>query len=129
MIVSLKKSIPYVIKTCPEVKISGQLVFDEIVESLETLFTIGFNVRAVISDNHATNVWGFTKLIETYGNDAEHFFHYKGQKVYVMLDSVHLLKNIRNNLFNSKRFIFPEIKFEELIDQLLFQPVKFRCVC
>lgn len=117
MIVSLKKSIPYVIKSCPEVKISAQLIFDEIIESLSALFSIGFKVRAIISDNHASNVSGFNKLIETYGsNAANHFFHYNGQKIYVMFDSVHLLKNIRNNLFNSKRFIFPEFKFDGFID-------------
>ena len=33
------------------------------------------------------------------------------KKIYLFYDSVHLVKNIRNNLLNGKRFIFPEFKF------------------
>ena len=35
-----------------------------------------------------------------------------------MYDSVHLLKIIRNNLLNSKRFIFPAFHFNGLIDPI-----------
>ena len=59
MIVGLKESIPYVIKACPETTITGELVYEQIVEILSTLKSAGFNVRAIISDNHSTNVWIF----------------------------------------------------------------------
>ena len=36
---------------------------------------------------------------------------YKGQRVYLFYDSAHLVKNIRNNLFGNKRFIFPMFEF------------------
>ena len=31
-------------------------------------------------------------------------------RIYIFYDNVHLLKNIRNNLFNAKRFVFPELE-------------------
>ena len=34
----------------------------------------------------------------------------------LILDPVHLLKNIRNNLFNSQRFIFSSFKFDQFFD-------------
>ena len=33
------------------------------------------------------------------------------KKVYLFFDNVHLLKNIRNNLLNSKKFLFPAFGF------------------
>ena len=51
MVVGLRKSIPYVIKTLPEKKISGKWLKPHIIESISTLFSAGFNVRAVITDN------------------------------------------------------------------------------
>ena len=37
---------------------------------------------------------------------------------YLFFDSEHLLKNIRNNLLNSKRFIFPPVSFDEFLDDI-----------
>ena len=37
MIVSLKKSIPFVIKSCPKTKIDGKWIFSHVSESIETL--------------------------------------------------------------------------------------------
>ena len=34
-----------------------------------------------------------------------------GGKVYLLHDSVHLMKNIRNNLLNRRRLIFPPFEF------------------
>ena len=62
MIVSLKKSIPFVVKACPEYKISGQWLSMQIEDTLETLFESSFNVKAVITDNHSTNVLSFKIL-------------------------------------------------------------------
>ena len=35
-------------------------------------------------------------------------------KVYLFYDSVHLLKNIGNNLLNAKRFLFPFFFFQDI---------------
>ena len=40
-------------------------------------------------------------------------------KTYLLFDIVHFLKNIRNNLLNRKKLVFPEIsfgKFRDLIE-------------
>ena len=70
MIMGSKESIPYVIKACPEATITGDLVYEQIVESLSTLKS------AIISDNHSTN----SKLVSFYGTTNEdHFIMNKGK--------------------------------------------------
>ena len=95
MIVGLKKSIPYVVKAVPEIKLTGDFVKQEIEECLRTMKGAGFNIRAVISDNHSTNVTAFASLQRLYGarNSGEHYIIYlEMQKVYLMYDdSVHLI--------------------------------------
>ena len=114
MIVSLKKSIPFVIKSCPKTKIDGKWIFSHVSESIETLNKSGFCVRAVISDNHSVNVSTFTMFKKMYAADSSDMFIISPSvqnKIYLFYDSVHLLKNIRNNLLNGKRFIFSEFTF------------------
>ena len=41
---------------------------------------------------------------------------YESQKIYLCFDTVHLIKSIRNNLLNNKRFIFPAFTFEKFND-------------
>ena len=53
MVVSLKKSIPFVIKSCHQTKIDVLWLFTQITESIETLSDSGFVVRGVVSDNHS----------------------------------------------------------------------------
>ena len=122
MIVGLKRSIPYVIKAIPKTSLNGDMVKKEIHESLQTLKSANFNVRAVISDNHSTNVPGFNMLKKEYGTGQEYdfFIFFEGSKIYLMFDSVHLLKNVRNNLLNSKRFVSP-FSYENLNDHVISQ--------
>ena len=119
MIVSLKESIPFVVKACPEVKISGNWLASEIEETLETMLNAGFNVRSVITDNHSVNVLAFKNLRAKYGEANNVLsFQFNGRKVYNLYDSVHLIKNIRNNLLSSKRFIFPAFNFNAFEDDI-----------
>ena len=55
------------------------------------------------------------KIINHPSNTANH--------IYLFFDPVHLLKNIRNNLFNSKRFIFYflSFKFDQFSILLMYQ--------
>ena len=118
MVVGLRKSIPYVIKTLPETKISGEWLKPQILESLCSLHNAGFYVRAVITDNHSVNVAAFSLLKKQFSpnnSDEDMFIIHPSEitrKVYLFYDSVHLLKNIRNNLLNAKRFIFPPFLFQ-----------------
>ena len=60
MIAGLKKSLPYVIKAIPETNITGDFIKNEIEESLNTLRSSFFKIRALIADNHPTNVSAYS---------------------------------------------------------------------
>ena len=118
MINSLKQSIPFVIKAIPEVKIEGLWLSEQIDECIHTLHKTGFNIVAVISDNHSTNVSAFNILIKKYPHtrkDINIIDHPSNinNGIYLFFDLVHLLKNIRNNVLNSKIFSFPQFNFDE----------------
>ena len=120
MIVGLKNNIPFVIKSIPESKIEGQCLAEEIDDSMKSLHEVGFNVCAAISDNHTTNVSAFRNLYQKFGttqiNAIAHSSSPAGLVTYLFYDSVHLVKNIRNNLLNTRRFIFPPFEFDEFLD-------------
>ena len=54
----------------------------------------------VICDDHATNVKAYDRLSKKYGSfDNDLFITIDGRKIYLLFDPVHLVKNVRNNLF------------------------------
>ena len=123
MIVSMLKNIPFVIKAVPETRIEGGWLQNHIEESIESLNHVGFHVRAVISDDHSTNVSAFSKLIESHGFDAKihaikHSSSVSNYTTYLFFGAVHLLKNVRNKLLNNLRFIFPHFKFNDFCDEI-----------
>ena len=88
MVVGLKESIPFVVKACPEFKIAGKWLSEEIEDTLITLFEASLNVRAVITDNHSTNVLSFKSLRKKYGeHDNVLSFDFMGHKTYNLYDS------------------------------------------
>ena len=111
MVVSLKQSTPYILKDIPLTKIDHHIVQNGILDCLKVLNEALFNTRAVISDNHPTNVSAFKHLKERYpcslrensmispSNPDRH--------LYLLFDSVHLMKNIRNNLIAKGFFQIP----------------------
>ena len=120
MIVGIRKNIPFVVRAVPELT-TGGLVKKHIEEVLTDLHSTGFNVRTVISDNHATNVSAYDSLMRDYGVDeaTKAIIHPSSKKkIYLMFDSVHLVKNIRNNLLSNKRFIFPAFNFDKFEDEI-----------
>ena len=62
---------------------------------------------------------GYSKLVSMFGTTEDHFLTNKWKKIYMMYDIVHQLKNIRNNLQRSQRFIFPKFEFHQLIDHII----------
>ena len=89
MVVSLKKSVPFAIKACPESKISGDWLSLQIEETLRTIFNAAFNVWAVITDNHAVNVLSFKNLRNKYGEKNNSLsFNFDGHKVSKAFDKV-----------------------------------------
>ena len=80
---------------------------------MNDLIQIGFKIRGLVTDNHSTNVAAFNILLnENDGDKKQHFcLPNADQRTYIFFDSVHLVKNIRNNLLNEKKFVFPEFNF------------------
>ena len=119
MIVGLKSSIPYIIQTVPEKEIRGEWLKDKIVHCLTILQEKGFNVRGIVCDDHASNVSAYKKLLNAYANSVEDLaIEFNNQKIYLFFDVVHLMKNIRNNLLNRKRLLFPPFSFDGFCDHL-----------
>ena len=84
------------------------------ISCMNDLIKCGFRIRGVVTDNHAANVGAFKIILNTYTGDHQTYFKIpdSDNKTYVFFDTVHLVKNIRNNLLNSKKFVFPAFKFE-----------------
>ena len=81
--------------------------WEQILDSLKTLKNCGFRARAIVSDNHSAKVLAYKLLLkETSHLDDHLFIRHSYQKIYCLHDAVHLIKNVRNNLLNYKRFIF-----------------------
>ena len=114
MIQGLKQSVPVVAKACPEIAVKGEWLANEMSDCVEQLSSLGFNVWAIVTDNHASNVSAFQFLKTTYKSDDVLFIkHPKSKtKTYLFFDTVHLVKNIRNNLLNARKFVFPPFDFD-----------------
>jgi hypothetical protein len=83
-------------------------------DNLENLIGAGFTVRGIVTDNHSTNVNAFSLLVTMFNSESKYFINHPnnhGKKTYLFYDSVHLVKNLRNNLLNGKKFVFPDFKY------------------
>ena len=69
MIITLKQSIRFVVKICPDVSINGYCLKTQIDDCIFKLKDCGFNVRAVVADNHAANVSVFNELLSYEADD------------------------------------------------------------
>ena len=115
MINRLKKFIPFVIKNIPDIKIEGKWLSEHIDNCITSFNSVEYNVCAIISDNHSTNVLAFKYLLNMYGNEhkGENIINHLSNianHIYLFFDPVYLLKNNSNTLFNSRRFNFPSFK-------------------
>ena len=113
---------PFVVKVVPESKIEEKKLSGRTMESIQSLHEIGFHVRTVISDNLPSKVSAFNKLFSEYKSELHEnvILHHSAsdRRAYLFYDSVHLLKILRNNLLNSRRFIFPAFHFSDFISLL-----------
>ena len=73
-----------------------------------------FNVRAVVSDNHSTNVSAYKHLKALHPCSMRHNAIANPLNSdtynYLLFDTVHLVKNIRNNLLATRFFQIPALK-------------------
>ena len=98
------------------------MIKEQILDSLKTLKNCGFRVRALVSDNHSAKVLAYKMLLKESGHLDDHLFiEHNYQKIYLLHDAVHLIKNVRNNLLNYKRFIFPAFEYDGFKNSILFR--------
>ena len=109
--------LPYAVKSCPIVSISGSWLSNEIDSCIFNLQSSGFKVRAVVTDNHSSNVSAFACLLKKYCNTSSTLFinhpaYRNSLKTYLFYDMVHIIKNVRNNLLHAEKFVFPSFQFD-----------------
>ena len=76
---------------------------------------------AVISDNHSTNVCMFNVLVKKFllaVKDLDIIYRPSNgnNRIYLIPDPVHSLRNIRSNLFYSRIFIFTKFNLHGFYD-------------
>ena len=123
MVVGLKKSVPFVVQAIPEVTLNGQWLCEKIADIIENLASTGFCVWGIVSDNHASNVNAFASLRTRFNYDSKLLFIHPanhGKHTFTFFDTVHLMKSIRNNLLNGKKFVFQEFYYDKLTQPLNF---------
>ena len=121
MVVGLKQSTAFVVQTIPEVTFNGQWLCDKIASNIKNLGNAGFCVRELVADNHSSNINAFTSLKEVFNSESKLFFERstnQDKRTYMFFDTVHLMKNIRNNLLNAKKVVFPEFSYNQGNTQL-----------
>ena len=109
-------SVPHVIQAIPEVTITGEWRAEKISASLHSLAQTGFTVRGIVTDNHNSNVNAFKCLKQKFGKGDQLFIQHPSnphKNIYLFFDTPHLIKNVRNNLLNSRRFVFPQFDYEK----------------
>ena len=80
---------------------------------MKTLKNSGFRVRAIVLDNHSANVLAYKLLRkEFYHLDDNLLIECDYQKIYLLHDAVHLIKNVRNNLLNYKKLLLKISSFQ-----------------
>ena len=82
MIVDLKESVPYVIKSSPDTNIDANWLKTQLLDSIKILSNCGFSVRAIVCDNHPSNVSSFKNLLEHVNqNPDELYMLHKSRKI------------------------------------------------
>ena len=114
MVVSLKQSTPYFIKAIPLTKINYHIVQDGIINCVNMLSRRDFNIRAVVSDNRSMNVSAYKHLKALHPCSMRHNAIANplnpDKYIYLFFDTVHFVKNNRNNLLATKFFQTPALE-------------------
>lgn len=110
MITSLKSSYKEVVHILPVDKLTGDMLHLYVNKIVIGLEKIGFDVLGVVSDNHAIN----KKAMSLFANPSEIKTAYNhpadaSKPLYFVIDTVHILKCIRNNWLNkpNQQFLYP----------------------
>ena len=97
MVISLP-SYPFIVSAIPTVRISGDIVHSNVDKCISLLTRAHLNLRAIIADNHLTNISAYKQLRKLHGiHDSDHDISntYCSEDHFLQFDIVHILKNIR----------------------------------
>ena len=73
MVTSLTKSIPFIVSAIRLVGISGDIVHSNVEKCISLQTRTHFNLRAIIADNHPTNISAYKLLRKLHGiHDSDH---------------------------------------------------------
>ena len=115
-------TVPFMVNTCSEALIDGNWLPKEMDGCIRKFNKHGFKVRALVVDNDSSNVNALPNILSSY-NGEQIFIHHPGcgnqLKIYIFYNRVHTIKNVRDNICNSKKFIFPAFTFHRQIDKIL----------
>ena len=115
MVVGLKQPIPFVVQAFPEATFNGQRLAEKISDNIDNLIEIGLCVRGIVTDNHSPNINKCSALIKISNSESNDYIKdsQNSHKTYLFYDNVHLMKSIRNNLLNKKKFVFSEFVYND----------------
>ena len=113
MIVELKQFITFAIQAIPEIiRFNGQWQAKKISDNIDILKEIGLYVWGIVTNNYSANVNAFSTLIKIFNSEWNYYIKHL-QNSLLFYDTVHLMKSIRNNLVNRKKFAFPEFVYDD----------------
>ena len=112
MISSVLSSNKDVVSLVPVQKMTAQDLCSMTLEVIKTVTAAGYNIVAILSDNNVINrkmfmeLSGTKTLVPFILNPVN-----KIERIYLLFDTVHLLKCIRNNWINEadKTFVYPPV--------------------
>ena len=97
MISSIKSKNKDVVSLVPVARMTGQYLYELLRNVIINITNAGFIVNSVISDNNVINRSAF-KLLAGADTLQPYFFNpVNKSRVYILFDSVHIMKYIRNN--------------------------------
>lgn len=124
-----------IVAMVPLVKVSADIIKKWFLRVLEVVSEIGFDVVATSTDGHSANRRFYSELGN--GQMPVHIMNpFKpGSRIYLLFDSVHIFKNVFNNLLNRRNFKCPAFgetevsasfkHVEDLYRREMGKPVKF----
>ena len=107
MITSLFSSLKDVVYIIPSTKMKSEVLYRLILKTITGLETIGFRVISVITDNNAIN----GRAMSPFSSPPQKSIVYphpsdSSRPLFLILDSVHILKCIRTNWLNQTKFLW-----------------------
>ena len=124
MISSIKFKNKDVVSLVPVARMTGQHLYELLQNVIINITNAGFIVNSVISDNNVINRSAF-KLLAGADTLQSYFLNpVNKSRVYILFDSVHIMKCIRNNWLNlksiDKTFTFPDMEDTTVLHKASF---------